>query len=154
MALVKLVYANIASLSAISWQLLKKGFSLKNIFPQSKRFENGLEKKFPNLNIFSLILAENPVFPWFPWLEKSFQKFPWSVGTLRQRPLPPKEHGTRDRDPWKEHGTRQPNRKWHHTETPLPPMDRMTDASKHITLPQTSFAGGNHLTDREHYLQL
>ena len=46
-ALVKLVYANITSLGAISWQLLKKGFSL-------------LKKHF------SL----------FPWLEKVFKIFP------------------------------------------------------------------------------
>ena len=29
------------------------------------------------------------------------------------------------------------------TETSPPPVNRMTDASKNITLPQTSFAGGN-----------
>ena len=44
--------------------------------------------------------------------------------------------------PKKEHGTRQPDR-WHHTETPSPAVDRMTDMCKNITLPQTSFAGGN-----------
>ena len=81
-----LVYANIA----ISWQLLRFN-SLKKHFPQIyrfKRFENGLEKKFPDLKFFPLILAENPcfslisltgkslqIFPWIPW-------FPWSVGTL------------------------------------------------------------------------
>ena len=27
--------------------------------------------------------------------------------------------------------------------TPSPPVNRMTDASENITLPQTSFAGGN-----------
>ena len=81
-----LVYANIA----ISWQLLRFN-SLKKHFPQIyrfKRFENGLGKKVPWFEIFSLILAENPcfslisltgkslqIFPWIPW-------FPWSVGTL------------------------------------------------------------------------
>ena len=77
-ALVTLVYANIASLSAISWRLLRFN-SLKKHFPQIfwfKRFENGLGKKFPDLKFFSLILAENPVFPWFPWLEKVFKIFP------------------------------------------------------------------------------
>ena len=38
----------------------------------------------------------------------------------------------------KEYGNRQPDRKWHHTETPL-----WTDTCEIITLPQTSFAGGN-----------
>ena len=46
------------------------------------------------------------------------------------------------RPPGKEHGTRQPDRKCHHTETPTP-MDIMTDMCKKITLPLTSFAGGN-----------
>ena len=65
-----LVYANIA----ISWQLLRFN-SLKKHFPQIyrfKRFENGLEKKFPDLKFFSLILAENPLFfPDFPDWKKS-----------------------------------------------------------------------------------
>ena len=65
-----LVYANIA----ISWQLL--GFnSLKKHFPQIYRFKgfkNGLEKKFPDLKFFSLILAEKPLFfPDFPDWKKS-----------------------------------------------------------------------------------
>ena len=29
--------------------------------------------------------------------------------------------------------------------TPSPPVNRMTDISQNITLPQTSFAGGNYL---------
>ena len=68
-----LVYANIASLNAISWQLLKKGFTvLKNIFPHIKWFENSLEKKFPDLKIFPPILAENTLFfPDFPDWKKS-----------------------------------------------------------------------------------
>ena len=69
-ALVTLVYANIA----ISWQLLRFN-SLKKHFPQIyrfKRFENGLEKKFPDLKFFSLILAEKPLFfPDFPDWKKS-----------------------------------------------------------------------------------
>ena len=74
-ALVTLVYANIASLSAISWQLLRFN-SLKKHFPQIFgfiRFENGLGKKFPDLKFFSLILAENPLFfPDFPdWKKPS-----------------------------------------------------------------------------------
>ena len=72
--LVTLVYAN----SAISLQLLRFN-SLKKHFPQIyrfKRFKNGLEKKFPDLKFFSLILAEKPVFPRFPWLEKVFKIFP------------------------------------------------------------------------------
>ena len=43
--------------------------------------------------------------------------------------------------PQKEHGARQPDRKWHNTDTPNPYVDRMC---KNITLPQTSFAGGNY----------
>ena len=39
-------------------------------------FEKGFEKKFPDLKFFSLILAENPIFPWFPWMEKVFKIFP------------------------------------------------------------------------------
>ena len=65
-----LVYANIA----ISRQLLRFN-SLKKHFPQVYRFnwfENGLEKKFPDLKFFSLILAENPrFFPDFPDWKKS-----------------------------------------------------------------------------------
>ena len=73
-ALVTSVYANIASLSAISWQLLRFN-SLKKHFPQIfgyKRFENGLGKKFSDLKYFPLILAENPIFyPDFPDWKKS-----------------------------------------------------------------------------------
>ena len=78
MALVILVYANIASLSAISWQLLKKSFySLKKHFPQIKRFENGFEKKFPDLKFFFSDFGwKPPVFPSFPWLEEVFRIFP------------------------------------------------------------------------------
>ena len=81
-----LVYANIA----ISWQLLRFN-SLKKHFPQIyriKRFENGLEKKFPDLKFFPWFWLKTPCFslisltgkslqnfPWIPW-------FPWSVGTL------------------------------------------------------------------------
>ena len=77
-ALVTLVYANIASLSAISWQLLRFN-SLKKHFPQIFgfiRFENGLGKKFPDLNFFPDFGWKPPVFPWFPWLEKAFKIFP------------------------------------------------------------------------------
>ena len=75
MALVTLVYANIASLSAISRQLLRFN-SLKKHFPQIFgfiRFENGLGKKFTDLKFFSLILARNPLFfPDFPdWKKPS-----------------------------------------------------------------------------------
>ena len=83
MALVTLVYANIA----ISWQLLRFN-SLKNIFLRFiglKGLKMVWKKKFPDLKFFPLILAEKPVFPWFPWLEKIFKNFPWipwSVGTL------------------------------------------------------------------------
>ena len=68
-ALVTLVYANIA----ISWQLLRFN-SLKKHFLQIyrfKRFENGLEKKFPDLKLFSLILAENWFSLFFPDWKKS-----------------------------------------------------------------------------------
>ena len=40
-------------------------------------------------------------------------------------------------NPQKEHGTGQPDRKWHHTETPA------THASENIILRQSSCAGGN-----------
>ena len=55
-----LVYASIASLSAISWQLLRFN-SLKKHFPQVqrfKRFENDLEKSSLIWNFFPLILAK------------------------------------------------------------------------------------------------
>ena len=87
-ALVILVCVNIA----ISWQLLRFN-SLKKHFPQIyrlKRFENGLGKKFPDLNYFSWFWLKTPcfslifltgkslqIFPWFP-------RIPWSVGTLRK----------------------------------------------------------------------
>ena len=81
---------------------------------------------------------------------------------------PPKEHGTRDKDPpWKEHGTKDRDPPWkeHGTRDRDPlegtwaqaareevtsyrdplPVDRITDASKNVTLPQTSFAGGNNM---------
>ena len=45
------------------------------------------------------------------WTETPPTETPW------------KEHRTRERDPPKEHGTRQPDRKWHHTETPPPPLN-------------------------------
>ena len=65
-----LVYANIA----ISWQFLRLN-SLKKHFPQIyrfKRFENGWEKKFPDLKFFPLILAKKPLFfPDFPDWKKS-----------------------------------------------------------------------------------
>ena len=88
-ALVTLVYANIASLSAISWQLLRFN-TLKKLFPQIfgfKRFENGLGKssliwklfpwfwlKTPCFSLISLTGKSLQNFPWIPW-------FPWSVGT-------------------------------------------------------------------------
>ena len=70
-ALVTLLHANIV----ISWQFLRFN-SLKKHFPQiyrCKRFENGWEKKFPDLKFFSLILAvKNPLFfPDFPDWKKS-----------------------------------------------------------------------------------
>ena len=49
-----------------------------------------------------------------------------------------------DRDPlegtWDQrqrHATSKPDKKRHHTETPSPTVDRMTDKCKNITLPQT-----------------
>ena len=74
----------------------------------------------------------------------------------RQRPLL-KEHGTRDRDPsWRNMGpeTEIPSEgTWDQAarqevtsyKVPLPTVDRMTDASKNITLPQTSFAGDKYI---------
>ena len=52
------------------------------VFPQTKRFENGFEKK--SLVMFSLILAEPP-----SMIGKTFQNFPWSMGTLYYAYLPP-----------------------------------------------------------------
>ena len=84
------VYANIASLSAISWQLLRFN-SLKKHFPQIfgfKWFENGLRKGSliwnffpdfgwkPRFSLISLTGKSLQNFPWIPW-------FPWSVGTLQ-----------------------------------------------------------------------
>ena len=69
-ALVTLVYTNIASLSAISWQLPKK------------RFENGFEKKFPDLKFFPWFWLKTPCFSLISLTGKSLQNFPWSVGTL------------------------------------------------------------------------
>ena len=71
MALVILVCTNIASLSAISWQLLKKSFySLKKQFPQIERFENGFEKSSLIWNFFPRFWLKTPC---FPWLEKVFK---------------------------------------------------------------------------------
>ena len=69
MALVTLVYANIA----ISWQLLRFN-SLKKHFPQIyrfKRFENSLEKKFPDLKFFPDFGWKTRFFPDFPDWKKS-----------------------------------------------------------------------------------
>ena len=87
-ALVILVCVNIA----ISWQLLRFN-SLKKHFPQIYRLKKVWKwfgKKIPWFELFSLILAENPLFfpdfpDWkslqnFPW----FPRIPWSVGTLRK----------------------------------------------------------------------
>ena len=49
----------------------KRFYSLKKKFSQIKRFESGFEKKFPDLKILSLILAENPLF--FPDWKKSLK---------------------------------------------------------------------------------
>ena len=81
--LVILVYANIASLSAISWHLLKKSFySLKKHFPQIKRFENGLKKSSLIWNLFLWFWLKTPCFSLISVTGKSLQNFPWSVGTL------------------------------------------------------------------------
>ena len=54
----------------------KRFYSLKKkIFPWIKRFENDLEKKFPDLKIFPLILAENPRFSLISLTGKSLQNF-------------------------------------------------------------------------------
>ena len=74
-AFVTLVYANIASLSAISWQLLRFN-SLKKHFPQIYRFKK-IWKKVP------WFWLKIPVWPDFPNWKKSL-KFPWSVGTLKR----------------------------------------------------------------------
>ena len=68
-----LVYANIASLSVISWQFLKERFYiLKKHFTSDYKVWKWFWKKFPDLKIFSLILAENPLFfPDFPDWKKS-----------------------------------------------------------------------------------
>ena len=55
---------------------------------------------------------------------------------------PCKEHGTRDRDPpegiWDQAARQEVTSYRDH----LPPVNRMTDRCKNITLSQTSFAGG------------
>ena len=48
---------------------------------------------------------------------------------------------------WKEHGARQPNRKWQR-QPPPNLVDRVTDTSKNITLPKTSFVAGKNCTQR------
>ena len=53
-----LVYANTASLSAISWELLRFN-SLKNILLRFIGLK-GLKKKFPDLNFFFLIWLKTP----------------------------------------------------------------------------------------------
>ena len=73
-----LVYANIASLSAISCQFLKKLLqSLKNIFLRLKGLKIVL-KKVPWFENFSpwFWLKTLLFFPWFHWLEKVFKNFP------------------------------------------------------------------------------
>ena len=66
----------------------------------------------------------------------------------RQRLPPQKKHGTSDRDPLEETWARQrpPSEEpGSQTESDIieRPPDRLTDTSENITLPQTSFAGGN-----------
>ena len=84
-----------------------------------------------------------------------------SWGLCQGDPLdrdPLMEHGTRDRDPQKEkeHRNRDRNPPGRTMgpgsqtgsdiiQRPPPPLDRMTDASKNITLPQISFADGKYV---------
>ena len=56
---------------------------------------------------------------------------------------PPKEHVTETQTPPKENGTRAARQEV--TSYRDPPVDRMTDMCKNITLPQTSFAGGKYV---------
>ena len=62
----------------------------------------------------------------------------------RQRPLL-KEHGTRDRDTPEGTWDQAARQEVTSYKVPLPTVDRMTDASKNITLPQTSFAGDKYI---------
>ena len=77
-ALVTTVYANIASLSAISWQFLKKRFySLIKTFSHRLKGLKMVLKKVPWFeHCFPDFGWKPPVFPWFPWLEKVFKNFP------------------------------------------------------------------------------
>ena len=62
---------------------------------------------------------------------------------------PRKNMGLETETSQKEHGTRQPDRKWHHIETPSPLWTKwLAHACENITSPQTSFAGGNELNPR------
>ena len=64
---------------------------------------------------------------------------PASVAVSVQRETPQKEHGPRDRDP-----PRMNMGSGSQTGSDIiqrPPLDRMTETCKNITLPQTSFAG-------------
>ena len=75
------------------------------------------------------------------------------IGPPRQRPpgqrLPRhrEEHGTRDRDPSRRNMGRGSQTGSDIIQRTPSPMDRITDASENITLPQTSFAGGNKYHD-------
>ena len=62
----------------------------------------------------------------------------------RHRPLL-KEHGTRDRDTPEGTWDQAARQEVTSYKVPLPTVDRMTDASKNITLPQTSFAGDKYI---------
>ena len=64
------------------------------------------------------------------------QRPPWTETSPLRRNMGPESE-----TPLKVHGTRQPNRKWHHTETPC----GETNTSENITLPQTSFTDGKDL---------
>ena len=73
-------------------------------------------------------------------------RYPLEMNPLDRDPLtetPQKEHGTRDREP--PQGTWDQAARHEVTSHRDPPYNtnRMTDASENITLPQTSFAGGN-----------
>ena len=59
---------------------------------------------------------------------------------LDRYPPPRKEHKTRYRDSQKEQSARQEVTSYR---TPPTPVNKMTNASKNMTLPQTPFSGGS-----------
>ena len=100
--------------------------------------------------------------PWGEWV--SLQRTPQDIPPGQRLPLT--ETPSQQRPLWTEtpnegtcdQGQRPPRRNMGSgsqtgsdiIQTPPPPMDRMTDTCKNITLPQSSFAGGKNLDNPLH----